>query len=94
MNKILLINRLNPQDYSGDKVKVFFLIGGMNLPSVENRLIDLLNKLGIDTAKNAILKYNGVELDINVQQIPSIVNILSSEKIAIYGIYQPYNPDL
>ena len=35
MNNILLINRLNPQDYSPNKNKIFFMIGGMNIPDVE-----------------------------------------------------------
>ena len=30
MNKIMLINRLNPQDHSEEKKKTFFTIGGMN----------------------------------------------------------------
>lgn len=94
MNKILLINRLNPQDYTEEKKKIFFSLGGMNLAPVENKLIDILNKSGIVEPNDIVLKYNGVELNITTQQIPSIVRLLCKEGIAIYSIYEYYNPDL
>ncbi|NLJ99596.1 MAG: hypothetical protein GX320_10120 [Tissierellia bacterium] len=93
MNKILLINRLDPQESSDTKDKVFFMIGDMNKPSAENRLIDVLNKSGIIKCEDIILKYNGIELNINIQQIPTIVKILVNEDFDIYGIYQLYNPE-
>lgn len=94
MNKILLINRINPQEYSEDKKKIFFALGGMNLPKVENKIIDILHNSGLIGIKDIILKYNGVELNINIQQIPTIVKLLCKENISIYSIYQFYNPDL
>ena len=93
MNKILLINRLDPQDYSQTKKKVFFMIGGMNIPAVENRLIDVISDSNIIESKDMVLKYNGIELNIAVQQIPVIAKLLSNENFSIYGIYQLYNPD-
>lgn len=93
MNKILLINRLDPQDYSQIKDKVFFMIGGMNIPSVENRLIDVINDSNIIKTEDMVLKYNGIELNINVQQIPVIIKLLSNQNFSIYGVYQVYNPD-
>lgn len=93
MNKILLINRINPQDYSNTKNKVFFMIGGMNIPTVENRLMDVLNGSNIVEPEDMVLKYNGIELNITVQQIPVVVKLLCDESFSIYGIYQLYNPD-
>lgn len=93
MNKILLINRLSPNEYSDAKDKVFFLIGKMNKPSAENKLIDVLNKSEVVKCEDILLKYNGVELYINTQQIPTIVKILVDEEFDIYGIYQLYNPE-
>ena len=94
MNEILLINRINSKDYSNDKKKVNFIIGGMNLPSIESRLVDLLNQYE-DLSKNDIIyKYNGVELDITTQQIPIILKLLTNNNISIYSIFEVYNPKL
>ena len=92
MNKILLIDRLDPQDYSCTRNKVFFMIGGMNIPDVENRLIDVINDSNIIKLEDMILKYNGIELNISVQQIPIIAKLLGNNNFSIYGIYQLYNP--
>ncbi len=93
MNNILLINRLDPQDYSPTKNKVFFMIGGMNIPAVENRLIDVINDSKIIESDDMVLKYNGIELNISVQQIPIIAKLLCDENFSIYGIYELYNPE-
>ena len=93
MNKILLINRLDPQDYSEDKNKVFFMIGDMNIPSVENKLIDVINNSSTIRQDDMVLKYNGIELKISIQQIPIVAKLLNDEGFSIYGIYQLYNPD-
>lgn len=93
MNKILLINRLDLQKDTDTKDKVFFMIGDMNKPSAENRLIDVLNRTGIISCEDIVLKYNGVELDIKVKHIPEIVKKLVNEDFDIYGIYQLYNPE-
>lgn len=94
MNKIMLINRLNPQDHSEDKKKTFFNIGGMNLSSIDNKIMDILNGLNITESSDLVFKYNGIELNITTQQIPRIIKALSIEDILIYGVYQLYDPDL
>lgn len=94
MNKIMLINRLNPQDYTEEKKKIFFSIGGMNVPSIENKLIDILNNSGIVKQNDIVLKYNGIELNLTTQQIPNVIKLLCKEDISIYSIYEYYNPDL
>ena len=93
MNNILLINRLNPQDYSPNKNKIFFMIGGMNIPDVENRLIDVINDSKIIESDDMVLKYNGIELNIGIQQIPVITKLLCDKNFSIYGIYELYNPE-
>lgn len=93
MNKIMLINRLNPQDYTEEKKKIFFSLGGMNVTKIENKIIDILNKSGLVGLNDLVLKYNGIELNITTQQIPSVVKLLSTENISIYSIYQNYNPE-
>lgn len=93
MNKIMLINRLNPQDYTEEKKKIFFSLGGMNVTKIENKIIDILRKSGLVGLNDLVLKYNGIELNITTQQIPNIVKLLSAENISIYSIYQNYNPE-
>lgn len=93
MNKIMLINRLNPQDYTEEKKKIFFSLGGMNVTKIENKIIDILRKSGLVGLNDLVLKYNGIELNITTQQIPSVVKLLSTENISIYSIYQNYNPE-
>lgn len=94
MNKIMLINKLNPQDYTEEKKKIFFSLGGMNIPTIENKIIDILTKSDLVGLNDIVLKYNGIELNITTQQIPNIVKLLCKENISIYSIYQFYNPDL
>lgn len=94
MNKIMLINRLNPQDHSEEKKKTFFTIGGMNLSSIDNKIIDILNNLNITESCDLVFKYNGIELNITTQQIPKVIKELCKEDILIYSIYQLYDPDL
>lgn len=93
MNKILLINRLDSSNNSNIKKKIFFIIGDMNLSSVENKLIDVINHSELVDSDDMLLKYNGIELSIYIQQIPDIVKLLTRENFSIYGIYERYNPD-
>lgn len=93
MNKIMLINRLNPQDYTDEKKKIFFSLGGMNITKIENKIIDVLTGSDILSLNDLILKYNGIELNITTQQIPNVVKLLCKENISIYSIYESYNPE-
>lgn len=93
MNKIMLVNNLNPQDYTEDKRKIFFVLGGMNISSVENKIIDILKKTEFVGVNDMVLKYNGIELNISIQNIPNIVKELCRENISIYSVYQCYNPE-
>ncbi len=94
MNKIMLINRIDPQDNTKEKKKIFFVIGEMNKTSTENKLIDIIYNLNIMKSEDLILKYNGIELNITTQEIPMIIKELVNEGILIYSIYQNYDPDL
>lgn len=92
MNKILLINRLNPDDVSENKHRIFFMIGDMKNPEVENRLIDVLHNSSLIEPKDLVLKYNGFELFMEVKYIPVIIKLLCDNNFSIYEVYQPYNP--
>lgn len=93
MNRILLIDRLNPESTSNEKHDVFFLLGGMKDVKIENKLIDIINNSGITESKNMVLKYNGIHLDLKVQDIPIITQLFVKNNILIYGIYQTYSPE-
>jgi len=94
MNKTLLINRINPQDFTKHKKSMFFLIGEINVPSRKTKLIDVLNNSNLLEINDIVYKYNGVELNIEVQSIPEVVKLLASEDFSIYSIYEIYDPVL
>lgn len=93
MNKILLINRLNPEDVSDEKHRIFFMIGDMKNPEVEERLIGVLNGSKLIEPQDLVLKYNGVELFIEIKHIPVIIKLLCDNNFSIYEVYHPYNPE-
>ena len=94
MNNILLINRLNPNDMTTEKKKMFFLLGDMNFSATENKLKETLDKIDILKKEDIIYKYNGVVLDITTQQIPKIIKMFLEQEFSIYSIYELYTPGL
>jgi hypothetical protein len=94
LNKTLLINRIDPHNYSNDKRKIFFLIGRLNIKSEEDRLMEILNSIDILEKTDIIYKYNGVVLNIKLKQIPKINKILAKKDIEIYSIFEMYNPEI
>lgn len=92
MNKILLINRINPDDNSSLKKKIFFLLGGMNFSSTERRLKETLDRINILKKDDILYKYNGVVLDIPIGEIPNIIKVLINEDFSVYSIYEIYTP--
>lgn len=94
MNKILLINRLNPEDKNNLKKKMFFLLGEMNFSATESRLKETLDKINILKEEDIVFKYNGVELNLLTQEIPNVIKILLDNNFLIYSIYETYTPEL
>lgn len=94
MNDILLINRIDPQDPSKEKRKIFFLLGYKNIPYIDEKLTNLFKRTNIVPIKDIIYKYNGIELNITIQQIPKIIKLLTEENISIYSVFEIYNPKL
>ena len=76
-----------------EKKKIFFSIGGMNITAVENKIIDTLSESKLIKQDDLLLKYNGIELNIDTQTIPKIIKLLSKADIEIYNVFQLYNPD-
>ena len=94
MNNILLVNKINHKDYSSQKQKVFFQIGGIHVPKVEGRLMELIGNSRLIDEKDVVYKYNGVEVNILTQSIPILVKILAENNIPIFGVYAIYIPIL
>ncbi len=94
MYKTLLVSRVNPQDFTGIKKKVFFLIGDMNNPEIENKLARVIRESEFFDVQDTVYKYNGVELTIEVQKIPQVIKLLSKEDFSIFSVYEVYSPDL
>ncbi|GEM_PF-499525 len=93
MNDVLLINKINHNDYTKEKKRVFFLIGQINTPRVKEELMDLLSSTKLVDMSELVLKYNGVEVEILVQSIPIMIKLLSDANIDIYSVYPIYNPE-
>lgn len=94
MNDVFLVNKINHKDFSSEKLKVFFQIGGINLPKIKNKLIDLVDFNRLIDKKDIVYKYNGIEVNILTQSIPILAKLLSENNIPIYGVYAIYDPKL
>lgn len=93
MKGTLLISQLDSLENSNKKRRVFFNIGDIKSAEVSNRLINLLHDCDIVDINDIVLKYNGIELNITIQQIPSVLKMLCKKNFCIYEVYQPYNPE-
>lgn len=91
---MLIISKSHPKDYSTIKEKVVFIIGGIGVKSIEDKLIDLLNSQEYLKEEDLVFKYDAIEVNIVTQNIPNIVKLLSNNNISIYGIYKVYNPKI
>ena len=54
----------------------------------------MINDSKIIESNDMVLKYNGIELNIGIQQIPVITKLLCDKNLSIYGIYELYNPEV
>ena len=77
MDNILIIGKSNPKDYSTVKDKVIFIIGGVGVKAIEDKLIEILKSQDYLREDDLVFKYDGIELNIVTQNIPNIVKLLS-----------------
>ena len=92
MNRPLLINRMDLQDDSNEKHKIFFTIVDINTTEISDKLLNVLHNSNFIDMNDIVFKYNGIELNITIQQVPAIIKMLCNENISIYEVYQPYTP--
>lgn len=94
LNNTLLINRIDPENYSNNKKKVFFLLERPNTIAEEDRIMGIISNMPMLEKTDIIYKYNGVELNIKIKEIPKIIKELSKNDIGIYSVFEMYNPEL
>lgn len=92
MNKVLLINRINVNNFEKEKRRIFFLVGDGEKGSSESYLMDILDDLEFVNKEDVVYKYNGVEILMLEENIPLIVKVLMDAGINIYSIYELYDP--
>ncbi|RVU53920.1 hypothetical protein EF514_10110 [Anaerosphaera multitolerans] len=90
MLRTLLINELDIEDRN-KMVNIFFLIGDME--NVTHRLLDYFNSVDSEYYGKGMLKYDGIELSVQVGDIPEVVRELVKLNVDIYGIYELYKPE-
>lgn len=56
--------------------------------------MEVLKNMSILENVDIVYKYNGVELNIKVKQIPEVIKNLSGNNIDIFSIFETYNPEL
>lgn len=94
MNKTIMINRLNPELEQEDKKWIFFMLGDIYQYDVDKELVPVLEKTKLVSCENTILKYNGIEVFLKIEDIPTINSALTNSGFKIYSIYEVYDPTL
>ncbi len=90
MNTTVLINKLDLKDEADHKRKMFFMIG--NLPAVEGRVMDLMKRCPFVDETSVVYKYNGVDVSLGTDEIPTLVRTFTEAGIDLYNIYEEYEP--
>lgn len=89
MHNTLLVNKIEMDD-SQKKVEVFFQIGQMN--KVRDKIMDFFNDPDSKIYERCLYRYNGIILNIKIEDIPTLVSSLVALDVEIYSIFQPYKP--
>lgn len=91
MNDILLVDKIDPSDFSGEYFEFFFIIGDISNIKVTKKVIDVLNKFEEVDEKNALYMRNGFKIFIKTQDVPRLIKNMVMENILIYGVYKVYD---
>lgn len=94
MNDVLLINKVDPEDKIEIKKRIFLVLDKESLYLEDSKLMDILNQSDILDEEDVLYKHNGIEVSMRTKDIPKLVKILTDENIAIYSIFERYNPRL
>lgn len=86
MHDTLLIKTIEP-DSKGFR-NVFFQIG--NMQTHREQLLDLLNGPESPYAGRCLFRFNGVRLQLEAREIPTVLAFLLEEGMKVYSVYEPY----
>lgn len=90
MNNVLLINKCNPEERHNETLSLTVVIGEMHKQATCDRVVEALEKLGFIDISKLILKYNGIVVDINVDDIPKLLLSLLNNDLKVYSVYELY----
>lgn len=91
MNKVLLINRINPGDEQEKLVNMSFIIAGMEDEVTHNTLIKLIKDIDYISIENLVIKYNGIAVNMHLKNVPDFINLLCKNELRLFGVYEIYN---
>lgn len=90
MHNTLLINKIEMEAQSEEKIEVFFQIGEMD--QIREKLMDFFNNPEYQFFGQCLYRYNGITLNVKPKYIPEILSDLINIGVKIYSVYQPYKP--
>lgn len=91
MNDVFLIKNIKPERDYENLQKVNFIINGMDDENRVRYVLDAIfqeNSLSVD---NVTVKYNGIQMEMEIKEIPTILKSLVTRDIDVYGIYVLYD---
>ncbi len=91
MNDVFLIKNIKPEKDYDNLQKVNFIINGMDDENRVRYVLDAIfqeNSLSVD---NVTVKYNGIQMEMEIKEIPTILKSLVTRDIDVYGIYVLYD---
>ncbi|WP_425539813.1 hypothetical protein [Microaceticoccus formicicus] len=90
MNNVLLINKCNPDERHNEILSLTVIIGEMHKQTTCDRVVAALEKMEFIDISKLILKYNGIVVDVNVENIPKLLLSLLNNDLKIYSVYELY----
>lgn len=87
---VQLIRQVNTEADRDEYVTIFFQIGQMG--QVRNDLMEVLNHRDGPYYGRALYTYNGVNLYLQVREIPQVLALLVRSGFQVYSVYEVYEP--
>lgn len=91
MNDVLLINRIIPGQTPNKQRRMTFVLGDMHDMERAEKVIDLLQASQFAIGNNLIVKYNGVEMLMEEENIPAVLRLFMDNDVDVYGVYHMYS---
>ncbi len=91
MNNVLLINRIKPNSEDTTKINVTFVVEGMHDDEICDKIIQTIDQCGFILLEDLIIKYNGINLNLAISNIPKVMRLLAMEGFNVFGVYSLYD---